>query len=170
MNEKETNDLYDPFENYKKEREKEEEKEEEEENEDGFGVFGGMMFEEEKEEEDDVFYIQPKAPELNIAKYVYELVHLGIPIRMVKPECDDFPKDWDGAVEKFSEDSLQAYGIVPWHIQTMLKRLTKAFLLKRYSGKSFSSKLAGQILVLPMYLLILLSAIAGDVLSVIIFL
>ena len=41
--------------------------------------------------------------------------------------CDDFPKDWNGAVEKFSEDSLQAYGIVPWHIQTMLVRLTKAF-------------------------------------------
>lgn len=41
--------------------------------------------------------------------------------------CDDFPKDWDGAVEKFSEDSLQAYGIVPWHIEVMLKRLTYAF-------------------------------------------
>lgn len=41
--------------------------------------------------------------------------------------CDDFPKDWNGAVETFTEDSLQAYGIVPWHIQTMLKRLTKAF-------------------------------------------
>ena len=41
--------------------------------------------------------------------------------------CDDFPKDWNGAVEKFTEDSLQAYGIVPWHIQTMLIRLTKAF-------------------------------------------
>ena len=41
--------------------------------------------------------------------------------------CDDFPKDWNGAVDKFSEDSLQAYGIVPWHIQTMLKRLTKSF-------------------------------------------
>lgn len=41
--------------------------------------------------------------------------------------CDDFPKDWEGAVEKFTEDSLQEYGIVPWHIETMIKRLTKAF-------------------------------------------
>jgi len=49
--------------------------------------------EEEKEEEDDVFYIQPKAPELNVSKYVYELVHLGIPIRKVKPECDENPQD-----------------------------------------------------------------------------
>lgn len=49
--------------------------------------------EEEKEDEDDVFYIQPKAPELNISTYVYELVHLGIPIRKVKPECEDSPED-----------------------------------------------------------------------------
>ena len=49
--------------------------------------------EEEKEEEDDVFYIQPKAPELNVSKYVYELVHLGIPFRKVKPECDENPQD-----------------------------------------------------------------------------
>lgn len=41
--------------------------------------------------------------------------------------CNDFPRQWDDAVETFTEDSLQAYGIVPWHIQVMLKRLTKAF-------------------------------------------
>lgn len=41
--------------------------------------------------------------------------------------CDDFPKDWEGAIEKFTEDSLQEYGIVPWHIEIMLKRLTYAF-------------------------------------------
>ena len=63
--------------------------------------------EEEKEEEDDVFYIQPKAPELNVSKYVYELVHLGIPIRKVKPDCDDFPKDCPtnliGYIEKIED-------------------------------------------------------------------
>lgn len=41
--------------------------------------------------------------------------------------CADFPKDWRSAVEIYSEDTLQAYGIVPWHVQTMLKRLTLAF-------------------------------------------
>lgn len=37
------------------------------------------------------------------------------------------PRSWSRAVEKFSEDSLLAHGIVPWWIQVMLKRLTKAF-------------------------------------------
>lgn len=41
--------------------------------------------------------------------------------------CDDFPKKWDDAVETYSEDTLQAFGIVPWHIEVMMKRLTKAF-------------------------------------------
>ena len=49
--------------------------------------------EEEKEEEDDVVYIHPKANELNITTYIYELVHLGIPFRKVKPECEENPKD-----------------------------------------------------------------------------
>jgi hypothetical protein len=40
---------------------------------------------------------------------------------------DTLPRRWDQAVEKFSEDSLNAHGIVPWWIQTMLARLTKAF-------------------------------------------
>lgn len=37
------------------------------------------------------------------------------------------PRDWHKAVEKLSEDSLQAHGIVPWWISTMLHRLTMAF-------------------------------------------
>lgn len=37
------------------------------------------------------------------------------------------PKSWSKAVEKFSEDSLRAHGIVPWWVQVMLGRLTKAF-------------------------------------------
>ncbi len=35
---------------------------------------------------------------------------------------------WDQAVEKYTEDTLQTYGIVPWHIATMKYRLEKAFL------------------------------------------
>lgn len=37
------------------------------------------------------------------------------------------PRKWEDAVRKFSEDTLQAYGIVPWHIEVMFHRLVKAF-------------------------------------------
>jgi hypothetical protein len=37
------------------------------------------------------------------------------------------PKKWVDAVGKFSEDTLQAFGIVPWHVNVMVIRLTKAF-------------------------------------------
>lgn len=40
---------------------------------------------------------------------------------------DIVPKKWTAAVEKFTEDTLQAYGIVPWHIEVMTYRLTQAF-------------------------------------------
>lgn len=37
------------------------------------------------------------------------------------------PREWDKAVQKYTEDTLKAYGIVPWHINVMTFRLTKAF-------------------------------------------
>ncbi|MGV3638401.1 MAG: zinc dependent phospholipase C family protein [Flavobacteriales bacterium] len=37
------------------------------------------------------------------------------------------PRKWNDAVAKFSEDTLQAYGIVPWHIEVMFGRLVSAF-------------------------------------------
>jgi hypothetical protein len=40
---------------------------------------------------------------------------------------NNLPRKWKDAVAKFGEDSLKAYGIVPWHIQSMLYRLTDAF-------------------------------------------
>lgn len=40
---------------------------------------------------------------------------------------DRMPRKWDEAVQKYTEDTLQAYGIVPWHIDVMAFRLTKAF-------------------------------------------
>ncbi len=46
----------------------------------------------------------------------------------------DLPHNWKDAVAKFSEDSLTANGIVPWHVQTMLGRLTKAFKDKNFSS------------------------------------
>ena len=46
----------------------------------------------------------------------------------------ELPHKWKDAVEKYSEDTLLKYGIVPWHIQTMLGRLTKAFKEKNFSS------------------------------------
>ena len=40
---------------------------------------------------------------------------------------DSVPKFWKVAVKKFTEDTLKAYGIVPWHIDKMVYRLQEAF-------------------------------------------
>jgi hypothetical protein len=40
------------------------------------------------------------------------------------------PRTWKKAVEKYTEDTLQAYGIVPWHIYKMKLNLTEAFKAK----------------------------------------
>lgn len=51
------------------------------------------------------------------------------------------PRKWKDAVEKFTEDTLQAYGIVPWHIQVMKFKLQRAFesknvdLILKYSAE-----------------------------------
>lgn len=60
------------------------------------------------------------------------------------PEGEDpfkaMPRDWDEAVEKYTEDTLQAYGIVPWYIPIMKQKLTWAFkeknidLILKYSA------------------------------------
>lgn len=47
---------------------------------------------------------------------------------------DSLPRRWNDAVAKYSEDTLKAYGIVPWHVQTMLYRLTDAFKQKNFSS------------------------------------
>jgi hypothetical protein len=39
----------------------------------------------------------------------------------------ELPRTYDSAVAKFTVDTIQAYGIVPWWVQTMLNRLTFAF-------------------------------------------
>lgn len=50
------------------------------------------------------------------------------------------PRKWNDAVEKFSEDTLQAYGIVPWYIKVMKFKLQRAFenknvdLILKYSA------------------------------------
>ncbi len=52
---------------------------------------------------------------------------------------DSLPHKWKDAVAKYSEDTLQSQGIVPWHVQVMLQRLTGAFKEKNYSGIMKSS-------------------------------
>jgi hypothetical protein len=52
----------------------------------------------------------------------------------------NIPRKWADAVTKFSEDTLQKHGIVPWHINVMKMRLQKAFetnnvdLILKYSA------------------------------------
>lgn len=41
----------------------------------------------------------------------------------------NLPKYWRDAVEKFGEDTLNAHGIVPWHIVRMMQQLRDAFML-----------------------------------------
>ncbi|MEO5890666.1 MAG: zinc dependent phospholipase C family protein [Ferruginibacter sp.] len=45
----------------------------------------------------------------------------------------NLPHQWKDAVAKFGEDSLKMFGTVPWHIQSMLLRLTNAFKEKNFS-------------------------------------
>ena len=46
----------------------------------------------------------------------------------------NMPRYWRDAVKKYSEDTLQAYGILPWHIDVMYRRLRDAFMAKDPSG------------------------------------
>jgi len=75
-------------------------------------------------------YLTEHAPDPDKRRYAVEgeaerhfidVDHYGeYPFEMV-------PRKWDDAVAKYTEDTLRAYGIVPWHLEVMLARLTKAF-------------------------------------------
>jgi hypothetical protein len=47
--------------------------------------------------------------------------------RYRKYPFDSLPRKWNDAVAKYSEDTLNMYGIVPWWVPTMLHKLTDAF-------------------------------------------
>lgn len=47
--------------------------------------------------------------------------------RYGKSPLDSMPKTWEEAVKKYTADTLMAHGIVPWHIDVMVKRLSAAF-------------------------------------------
>ncbi|HEY4653074.1 MAG TPA: zinc dependent phospholipase C family protein [Cyclobacteriaceae bacterium] len=40
------------------------------------------------------------------------------------------PRYWESAVDRFTEDTLQAYGILPWHIYRTYYQLKDAFLVR----------------------------------------
>ncbi|MFZ2907128.1 MAG: zinc dependent phospholipase C family protein [Cyclobacteriaceae bacterium] len=40
------------------------------------------------------------------------------------------PRSWKEAVDCYGEDSLKAYGILPWHVNVMYYRLRDAFMVK----------------------------------------
>jgi hypothetical protein len=81
----------------------------------------------------NINYLADHAPDPDKRRYIVkseaprhylDLDHYG------KYPFPDLPRKWKDAVEKFSEDSLNAHGIAPWWIQVMLVRLTKAFANK----------------------------------------
>lgn len=47
---------------------------------------------------------------------------------------DTVPLYWKAAIEKYTEDTLKAYGIVPWYINLMKFKLTEAFKEKNVSN------------------------------------
>ena len=50
----------------------------------------------------------------------------------------ELPRKWNDAVAKYSEDTLNTYGIVPWWLEIMLNRLTNAFKEKTRQRSSSS--------------------------------
>jgi len=55
------------------------------------------------------------------ARHYIDIDHYG------SPPFAALPREWDSAVKKFSKDTLQRYGIVPWYIPRALQQLTLAF-------------------------------------------
>lgn len=78
-------------------------------------------------------YITESAPNPDKRRYAVEgeAQRHFIDLDRYYKQGEDFrlavPKKWQDAIAKFTEDTLQANGIVPWHIDVMKKRLQKAF-------------------------------------------
>jgi hypothetical protein len=62
------------------------------------------------------------------ARHYIDIDHYG------KYPYAELPHKWQDALDKFGEDTLVTYGIVPWHVQVMLGRLTKAFKEKNFAS------------------------------------
>ena len=57
------------------------------------------------------------------ARHYIDLDHYGDSVFRV------MPKYWNEAVEKYTEDTLKAYGVVPWHVNRMYFQLRDAFMI-----------------------------------------
>jgi hypothetical protein len=55
------------------------------------------------------------------ARHFIDLDYYGV------PPFEQLPRSWYQAIEKYTADTLQRYGVLPWHLETMLTRLTRAF-------------------------------------------
>jgi hypothetical protein len=62
------------------------------------------------------YFLEDEAP-----RHYIDLDHYG------DSALHTLPRFWDNAVREFSEDTLKAYGIVPWHINKMYFQLRDAF-------------------------------------------
>jgi hypothetical protein len=54
-------------------------------------------------------------------RHYIDIDHFGI------SPFDSMPHQWTKAAEKYTEDTLKAHGILPWHLERMLISLTNAF-------------------------------------------
>lgn len=64
------------------------------------------------------------ADSLEAPRHYLDTDHYG------KNPFDSIPKKWNDAVKKYSEDTLNAYGILPWQIQRTYLKLVKAFTIR----------------------------------------
>ncbi len=55
------------------------------------------------------------------ARHYIDIDHYGA------PPFDSLPRRWEAAAAKYTADTLQQHGILPWHIPRMFARLTCAF-------------------------------------------
>lgn len=62
------------------------------------------------------------------SRHYIDIDHYG------KYPFSELPHNYKDAVAKFGEDTIIANGIVPWHVQIMLARLTRAFKEKNFSS------------------------------------
>lgn len=68
------------------------------------------------------------AVEDEAARHYIDIDHYG------EHAFDSVPMFWKKAVEKYTEDTLKAYGINPWHVEKMMYRLTEAFKKEDIDG------------------------------------
>lgn len=77
-----------------------------------------------REEEDDIIYVHPDEPKLNLGRYIYELIHLSVPMRKLTAACEEFPDDCENNflidveydVEPDDTDEDDASGSSVWDV------------------------------------------------------